>query len=84
MPDAIAILHAWGCGVEGPTWPMDHELEHQGLQLIVVFRDFSRDEAVNGLWTPQLGICVEEDNEMHMGEASLLKFNGVNTSDCSS
>jgi len=56
---------------------MDHELEHHCSQLTVVLRDLSRDEAVNVFRTPQLGVAVKEDNEVHVGEASLLKLNGV-------
>ena len=49
------------------------------MQHIIILRHLSRDEAVNVFRGPELGLSGKEDNEVHVGEASLLKLNGVDT-----
>jgi hypothetical protein len=56
---------------------MDHHLLDQLKQLRVVIWKLRRHEAINVLWRAQLGMRLQEDNDVGMREATLLKLNGV-------
>ena len=56
---------------------MDHELFDELKQLRVVYRKLRGHKAVNLLWSMQLGMRFEENNDMSVRKASLLKLNGV-------
>ena len=56
---------------------MDHELLDKVKQLRMINRKLRRHEAVYLFRSAQLGMRLEEDNDMSMRKAPLLELNGV-------
>lgn len=56
---------------------MNHELLDKLKQLRMIDRKLRRHETVYLLWSAQLGMRLEEDNDVSMWKAPLLELNGV-------
>jgi hypothetical protein len=74
---AYTVLHTGRLLVLITTGAMDHELLDKLKQLRIVDRKLRGHEAVNLLWSTQLGMRFEEDNNVSVRKAPLLKLNGV-------
>src|SRR5882762_641304 len=63
---------------------MDHVLLDQGkqLRLSILIRQFSRQQAIDIIWSAQLVVRVEKENHVHVRKATLLELNGMNVSHC--
>jgi hypothetical protein len=50
---------------------MEHVLEYQviELRLCVRIRELCREKRIDALWSLELGVMVEEDDEMHVWQA---------------
>jgi hypothetical protein len=72
-----AIDHARSIGVLSTTETMNHELLNKFKQLRIVGREFRGYKLINALWSAQLGMVLEKDNDVGMRKATLLKFNGI-------
>ncbi len=56
---------------------MNHELFDELKQLRIVHRKLRGHEAVNLLWGMQLGMRLQENNDVCMRKAPFLKLNSV-------
>jgi hypothetical protein len=74
---AFAIDHTGGIRVLLSTGHMDHVPLNEFKKFRIVFRKFRGHETVNVFWRAQLGLRLEEDNDVGMWKATLLKLNGV-------
>ena len=76
---ALAVLHAGSIGILSTTGSMDYVLHHQFMELRIDIRirNLSREEFVKFIRSVKLGIRMEENNEMGVRQATLLKFIGV-------
>jgi hypothetical protein len=79
---AFAIYHAWSIWVKNATGTMDHVLDYQVIELrfCVRIRELCREKRIDVLWSLELGVMVEEDDEMHVWQAPLLELNGKDMS----
>ena len=76
---ALSILHAGSIGIRRATGSMDHVLHHQlmELRINIRIRNLSREEFVEFVRSVKLGIRMEENNDMGVRQAMLLKLIGV-------
>jgi hypothetical protein len=74
---AFAIDHAWRVWIIRTTGTMDHILDHQVVEFrfCVWIRKLCRQKGVNIICSPEFGVMLEEDDEMHVWQASLLGLN---------
>src|SRR6202789_315855 len=66
---AYTILHAGGLSILITTGVMNHELFDKLKQLRIVHRKLRGHQAVNLLWCMQLGMGLQEDNDVSMRKA---------------
>ncbi len=71
------MIHTGRVGILITTGAMDHELFDQLKQFRVVLRKLRGEKAIDLLWSAQLGMRLQEDNDVSMRKAPLLKLNGV-------
>jgi len=69
--------HAGRVLVLSTTGTMDHILLDKLKQLRIIHGKLRRHEAVNLLWVAQLGMRLEEDNDVSVWKTPLLELNGV-------
>jgi hypothetical protein len=64
------------------TWSVNHNRldQFKELRLSFFIRKFCRDEAINILWSAELGIWMEKDNHVHVRKSTFLKFNSPDSS----
>ena len=76
---ALAIFHAGSIGIFRTTGSMDHILHHQLMELRmgVRIRNLSREQLVKFIRSVNLGIRMEKDDEMGVGQTTLLELLGV-------
>ena len=74
---ALAIDHARCIPILLTTRPMNHELLDELQKLRIVLWKLRRHQTINVLWRVQLGMRLQEDNDVSMRKATLLKLNGV-------
>ena len=72
-----ALDHAGCIRIVSTTGLVNHELLDQLKQLRIVLWKLRGHKAINVLWRAQLGMRLQEDNDMGMRKAMLLKLNGV-------
>ena len=56
---------------------MNHELLNKLKQNSIITGKLRGHETINVSWRAQLGMRLEEDNDMCMRKATLLKLNGI-------
>jgi hypothetical protein len=76
---ALSIYHARGIWISLATWTMHHALGYglEKLGMCSRIRDLGRDYAVHICRSANLGRSSEKYEEMHMRQATLLKFHSV-------
>jgi len=71
------MIHTGRVGILITTGAMDHKLFDKLKQFRVVLRKLRGEKAIDLLWSAQLGMRLQEDNDVSMRKAPLLKLNGV-------
>ena len=74
---AYTIIHTGRLVILSTTGAMDHELFNELKQLRIVYRELRGHEAVNLLWSMQLSMRFEKDDNMCMRKAPFLELNCV-------
>jgi hypothetical protein len=72
-----AIDHAGSTVILIATGCVNHELLDELKEFIIGSGELRRHKTVNILWSAQLGMRLEKDNDMGMRKATLLKLYGV-------
>lgn len=79
---AQSILYAGSIGVSSTTGTMEHAVGDNSIELRLKLWvwEFSTDEVVDVVHTDNLVLRSKEDEEVHVGEAALLKLNDMDMS----
>ena len=81
---ATPVLHTGYIRLMVSTWAMSHHIRDQSEQPWVCLRiwKFCRNDGIHFSSSGKLVLPLKPYEKMHVWQTSLLKFNGVNPSDC--
>jgi hypothetical protein len=75
--ETFVIHHARGVGVLCPTRPMNHDFLDKYHQVRVALWELRGHQTINVLWRAQLGLRLQENNDVGMRKAPLPKLYGI-------
>jgi hypothetical protein len=84
---AFALVNAHSIWIPmWATWPMYHDFGDNIVKMGLSnwIRELSTNNGVNLSWCNWFGSSIKKNEEVHMGEATLLELNGIDMGQCSS